>query len=143
MYTINDLALITGLTTRTLRTYLKNGQLSGEKIDGVWQFDEKAVDAFISDPNVRPSILAKNKAILFDFLNDVHKKADMICVTFDLIGSAEEMREASLYFCSEINRHGSGPLRFAFEETPSGGRGFLSGGPDVVLPMLNGYYHLS
>ncbi len=142
MYTINDVALITGLTTRTLRSYCKTGQLSGEKIDGVWQFDEEAVDAFISDPNVRPSILAKNRAILFDFLNDTHKKTDAVCVMLDLPCAAAEAREASLYFCSEINKSSGGPLRFAFEETPSGGRGFLSGSPDVVLPMLNRYFHL-
>lgn len=142
MYTINDLAVITSLTTRTLRTYLKTGQLSGEKIDGVWQFDEEALDSFINNSSVRPSILAKHKAILFDFLNDTHKKTDAVCITFDLPGSAENAQEASRYFCEQVSKSDGGPLRFAFEETPTGGRGYLSGSPDTVLPMLNEYFRL-
>ena len=33
-YTINEMSTITGLTTRTLRNYLKLGILNGEKIEG-------------------------------------------------------------------------------------------------------------
>ena len=34
-YTLGHLSQITGLTDRTLRTYLKNGILEGEKISGI------------------------------------------------------------------------------------------------------------
>ena len=37
-YTINDIAMMTGLTTRTIRNYIKLGILNGEKEDGVWRF---------------------------------------------------------------------------------------------------------
>lgn len=40
-YTLNELAMITGLTTRTLRNYLKMNILNGEKIDGIWTFTEE------------------------------------------------------------------------------------------------------
>ncbi len=40
-YTLNELATITGLTTRTLRNHLKSNILNGEKIDGIWQFTEE------------------------------------------------------------------------------------------------------
>lgn len=41
MYTIKDLSMISGLTDRTLRTYLKMGVLVGEKADGSWRFSEE------------------------------------------------------------------------------------------------------
>ena len=34
MYTLNDLALMTGFTTRTLRNYLTQGLLKGKKENG-------------------------------------------------------------------------------------------------------------
>ena len=37
-YTIEDLAAFTGLTDRTLRSYLKDGRLTGKKEDGAWRF---------------------------------------------------------------------------------------------------------
>lgn len=40
-YTINDIATMTGLTTRTVRNYMKLGLLEGEKVDGVWQITIK------------------------------------------------------------------------------------------------------
>lgn len=33
-YSITDIAIMTGLSTRTIRTYIKNGLLSGAKKDG-------------------------------------------------------------------------------------------------------------
>ena len=40
-YTLNEVAMMTGLTTRTLRNYLKMNVLKGEKVDGVWKFTEE------------------------------------------------------------------------------------------------------
>ena len=37
-YTIEDMAVFTGLTDRTLRNYLNEGRLTGEKVDGAWRF---------------------------------------------------------------------------------------------------------
>ena len=50
-YTINDIATMTGLTTRTVRNYIKLGLLDGEKMDGIWQFSIEAVSAFMADKN--------------------------------------------------------------------------------------------
>jgi len=49
-YTLNDLALMTGLTTRTLRNYLKMGILKGERIDGIWNFTEEEIAEFFDNP---------------------------------------------------------------------------------------------
>ena len=45
-YSLNELAMMTGFTTRTLRTYLDKGLLRGEKPGGVWQFTAEEVDRF-------------------------------------------------------------------------------------------------
>ena len=60
-YTINHIALITGLTSRTIRNHMKQGLLEGEMINGVWHFTAEQVCAFMSHPAVAPSIRAPEK----------------------------------------------------------------------------------
>lgn len=51
-YTINEVAAMTGFSTRTLRNYINMGILNGEKTDGVWKFTPDDFIDFISDTNV-------------------------------------------------------------------------------------------
>ena len=73
-YLINHLVLSTGLTDRTIRNYISNGILQGEKINGLWHFTPEQVEAFICHPAVRPSILAKQNSAIYDFLLDDKKE---------------------------------------------------------------------
>lgn len=82
-YTINELAIMTGLTTRTLRNYLKLNILCGEKVDGSWMFTEEDVSEFLSNPMVKPSVQAKKNAIIYDFLAEDRKKNNEICIIID------------------------------------------------------------
>ena len=49
MYTIEDLAAFTGLTDRTLRSYLKDGRLSGTKEEGAWRFSSEDLGRLLQD----------------------------------------------------------------------------------------------
>ena len=91
MYTLNELATMTGLTTRTLRTYLKTGLLSGEKTDGVWHFSEEDCEAFFSHPSVKPALQAKRSALVYDFLGNRFKRENELCVVLDLLPQAGGM----------------------------------------------------
>ena len=73
-YLINHLVLITGLTDRTIRNYISNGILHGEKINGLWHFTPEEVESFIAHPAVRPSILAKHHSAVYDFLLEKQKR---------------------------------------------------------------------
>ena len=92
-YTMNEVAKMTGLTTRTLRNYLKLNVLNGEKIDGVWQFTEEEFVEFIENPYVKPSIQAKNRAVVFDFLARNEKKTNEICTIIDMCVKPNEEDE--------------------------------------------------
>ena len=48
-FTIEDVAAFTGLTDRTLRTYLQEGRLAGEKVDGAWRFSPGDVQRLFQD----------------------------------------------------------------------------------------------
>ena len=72
-YTLDDIALMTGFSTRTLRNYLTQGLLKGEKIDGKWQFTAGELDRFFAEPFVREGLRIKRNGIVFDFLADRSK----------------------------------------------------------------------
>ena len=79
-YVINHLVMFTGLSDRTIRNYIASGILQGEKINGLWHFTPEQVEEFVRHPAVRPSILAKNNGLVYDFLLDT-KKQDRKCAS--------------------------------------------------------------
>ena len=99
-YNINELAVISGFTTRSLRNFITMGHLNGEKIDGMWQFSAEEIDAFLSNPNVAPGIKSKANAVVYDFMADTEKKTNKICSVLDFVMDADEASEISKYFCN-------------------------------------------
>lgn len=82
-YVINHLVMFTGLSDRTIRNYIASGILQGEKINGLWHFTPEQVEEFVRHPAVRPSILAKNNGLVYDFLLDTKKTGQEMCVILD------------------------------------------------------------
>ena len=138
-YNLNQLATITGLTTRTLRNYLKLEFLKGEKIDGNWTFTEEEVGAFMAVPAVKQAIDAKNTGVIFDFLADAYKKSNRICTVLDFPVAMDEAMEISRFFCQEINQNGS-DIVFKFSYERNLARVILSGAEESVMDILNAYY---
>ena len=58
-FNIEDMALITGLSTRTIRSYIADGFLEGDKSSGAWQFTPEQVDAFLQNKTVLPTLRSK------------------------------------------------------------------------------------
>ena len=108
MYTIEQLSCITGLTTRTLRNYLKSNILQGSKDSGMWHFTEEQVSDFIYHPAVYPSIQAKHHAIVYDFLAGQDNGENEICVLLDLKldrGKAQQTADFFLQCCQYALPH--------------------------------------
>ena len=115
-YTLNEIAMMTGLTTRTLRNYIKMNVLKGEKLDGVWTFTVEEFAEFIENSYVKPSLQAKNKAIIFDFLAQNEKRTNEICTVIDVCVDSHEADEISSFFCEEMNKRKESNIRFSFEK---------------------------
>ena len=138
-YTIGHIVQFTGLSDRTIRNYISMGILQGEKINSVWHFNAEQIDAFISHPSVRPSILAKNNAIVYDFLLDDKKKNHEICVILDFPNG--DRRIISEFFCYSINNGNYQNVRFSFDAPfKRYPRVILKGNTNDVLQLVNKYY---
>ena len=129
---------MSGFTTRTLRTDLQRGLLSGEKIDGVWQFTAEEVDRFFAEPFVKEGLRIKRSAAVFDFLADTTKTANRARVTLDLPVSEEEGAEVSAFFCHRMQD--AHDAVFSYHRDRGLSRIILSGAEEQVAAILQDYY---
>ena len=136
-YLINHLVLFTGLSDRTIRNYIASGILQGEKINGLWHFTPEQVECFICHPAVRPSILAKNNAAVYDFLLDSCKTTCEVCMILDLPGKSK--KEVAEYFCYHIRNGSHRNIHFSFDGVTNVPRIILKGDAAEVLQLVNGY----
>jgi excisionase family DNA binding protein len=51
VYTLQEAARIFGVTERTMRNYLKDKRITGQKIGGIWYFTEENLQAFLRGEN--------------------------------------------------------------------------------------------
>lgn len=140
MYTINHVALMSGLSSRTIRNYMKMGFLEGEMINGVWHFSAEAVGEFFANPNVTPAIRAKRNALIYDFLADDCKRQDEMCTIIDIRATLEDANAVSEFFCNAINREGWDSVRFGFSFNGNHARVILTGPEEAVQQLLACYY---
>lgn len=134
-YLINHLVLFTGLTDRTIRSYISSGILQGEKINGLWHFTLEQVEAFMRHPAVRPSILAKNNSLIYDYLLDTRKAKQEACIILDLPGA--DKQAVAEYFCCRISNGGYHDIRFSFDGVLDTARVILTGDTGEVLRLVD------
>ena len=138
-YTIADVTKITGLSDRTIRSYISQNTLKGEKRNGTWQFTVEQLCDFMNDPNVMPGIRAKKNALVYDFLLQNRRSETAMCLMVDLPG--RDSQAVSSFFCEAINGGGYESIRFSFDslggQTP---RVILSGHPQEVLGLIQQFY---
>ena len=141
LYLISHLVLITGLTDRTIRNYIASGILKGEKINGIWHFTPEEVDAFLKNPAVRPSIIAKNNSVVYDFMLNDSKKEEETCVILDL--PKADRKKISEFFCYNISNGNFENINFNFDGNSKNARVILRGKPSDVFGLISEYYKSS
>lgn len=141
LYLISHITLITGLSDRTIRNYIASGILKGEKINGIWHFTPEEVDAFIKNPAVRPSIVAKNNSVVYDFMLNDSKKEEETCVILDLPKC--DIKETAEFFCYGISNGDYKDINFSFDGNYKTPRIILRGKPSDVFGLIGDYYKSS
>ncbi len=136
IYTINDIAAMTGLTTRTLRSDIRLGFLKGEKQNGVWRFSQDEFTDFIAHPSVKPSLMAKRQGIVYDFLADTNKDRISACLILDDLNE-RQLKEIMIQVNSLQERDES--LRFAMYMQEGHRRIVLSASPESCRAFLEAY----
>ncbi len=138
-YTMGHLTQFTGLTDRTVRNYITQGFLEGEKINGLWHFTPEAVERFLRHPSVRPSLIVHSNGIVYDALLGMGKQEDMCCMILELPGGDE--KSIAEYFCYAISQGDYHDLRFSFDAVDPIPRVILRGPARDILALVQDYYH--
>ena len=137
-YNLNEIAMMCDLSTRTLRNYLNQGFLKGNKIDGIWTFTIEDIEQFLSEPFVKESIRIKRNSRVMDFLAERNKEDDQICVVLDRTLSVKKGNELSAFFCEQM-KDVSG-VEFSYDYSKGKCRIILCGKDDQVEKIMKAYY---
>lgn len=138
-YSITDIATITGLSTRTIRNYIKNGFINGSKKDGAWIFDENEVGKLLNEPFVSQSIQIKSDSIVKDFINVKKKSVNSVCSIFDYV--VNNFEEAEI-LCDKIienidsKQYGKINFSFKYDHKINVVRIIISGETKQILQMM-------
>ncbi len=97
-YTLEELSEMTALTKRTLRNYIQQGLLQGEKEHGKWYFTEEELAKFFSSEFVRQGLKIKHQTVAGDFLHGPFRIVPTGCFLYDLPGEQEEV----LQVCGKV-----------------------------------------
>lgn len=91
LYTVADVAELTGLTSRTIRNYLKDGTLRGKKIGVQWRFTEEDINRLFFEVDTKGERILKPEDIISDFMNSEGRQNTECCFAWDIpFGEDEE-----------------------------------------------------
>ena len=136
MYTIKELSLMSGLTDRTLRNYLKLGFLKGEKKEGVWYFSVDQIESFFTQDVVVAAMESNRKALVFDFLANDKKDKNAACIILDL--PEDDSGRVSSFFCDAVSKRNG--LTMTFTKKKHRNRVILVGDEDTVYAVISEYH---
>ena len=123
--TLAQLAAISMLTERTLRSYLKRGLLAGEKTPGGWRFTAEQTAAFLCSASN-----ARRNAVAEDFIQRRMDTTGQLCAVLDLPVAAAELCRTVAALAAE---HG---VTMAFSGDAALSRVTLRGPAQDVLAAL-------
>lgn len=144
LYTVEDIANITSLTSRTIRSYLKDGTLQGKKIGGQWRFTMENIKQLFDNGSFSKEIANVKKQQVLDFIDgvntDIHGNIQ-ICTIIDYY--CESQKEGK-QICDKLiavinnqeNTFSMAKFDFEFEEKENKARFTLFGTPDYIIKTL-------
>lgn len=143
LYTVEEIANMTSLTTRTIRNYLRDGTLKGRKIGGQWRFTSGDVGKFMDSGDLRSTLENEMKQSVVDFIDGVNtdiKSSIQICTIIDLYTSQDKAKQTSDRICELMNTSkGESYLSYKYDyiEPEEKARYILFASPDFLINALN------
>lgn len=134
-YSIEDVAAMTGLSVRTVRSYVSDRVLQGEKEDGTWRFTPEQFSDFLAQDMPRRSIQAKAQGMVYDFLLQDRRQRTEVCAVLDLPTAPpdEEARRETLL--ERVNALGLA-LHYRWDGDHGLARCILQGPPKALARLL-------
>ncbi len=144
LYTVEDIAKMTSFTSRTIRNYLKDGSLQGQKIGGQWRFTMKNIKRLFDNSQFLNDIAGHKKQQILDFIDGVNTDIQgeiQVCTIVDYYcenqKAGHKMYE-KLVTIINTREDNSPPAKFDYEfiEKENKARFILFGVPDYIIKTL-------
>ena len=143
LYTIEDIAKMTGFTSRTIRNYLKDGSLQGRKIGGQWRFTMENIKQLFSNSIFLGDMSRKNRQQVLKFISgtnvDIQNKIQVCTIVDCYCESSQTGQQIYEKLVTVINTKDDGiPAKFDYEfsEKQNKARFTLFGNPDFITKTL-------
>ena len=137
-YDLNDLSMMTGFTTRTLRNHIDKGLLKGTKDEGVWHFSDEDIDRYFNEPFVKEGLRIKYNSVVFDHLAASPSDKPTACVILDIPCNVIEANRISAFFCQKMKE--AADVRFNFRHDKGIARLILAGDEKQVSWIIDAWH---
>ncbi len=138
LFTLNDVAMLTSLTTRTLRNHLKDGTLNGHKVGGQWRFRMSDIEDFTFKSGKKPIVAEGNESLVTDFLSKNTISGKQVCSVIDL--EIDEQRAIAKEFLLKdlVNWYDNrNNLKYTFEYKDGFARFIVIATPELMISALD------
>lgn len=137
MYSLNEIAEMTGTTIRTLRTDMQKGWLTGTMTEGKWEFSEEDLNRYFGNSEVRKRIRIKGNAPAYDFLDALGCEKPETCAIYDVEDrEIAEQKNALLFERMKAHSHGNCGYTYYYDEEKMCGRFVVLGSIHYVLGVM-------
>jgi excisionase family DNA binding protein len=144
LYTVDDVAKFTNLTTRTIRNYLKEGTLKGKKIGGQWRFTMQNITELLNDSNAKIEMIDTYEQYLMDFVNGINTDISgeiQICTIADYYCPVTELASQLSQSFSDFISTYTDDTNFAkynyyYNEREQKARYIFFGTPDYIIKTM-------
>lgn len=139
VFTLGDVAEMTGFTQRTIRNYMKRGLLKGRLIKGAWQFTGEDLESFFEERFVKQGLEGKAANLVAHFLEGGRKPEDTLCSVYDLsVSGEEEGKKLCDGLLGKINTAAFQEIQYSYHYDKKAGRAriLLTGKADEIMELM-------
>ncbi|WMJ21897.1 helix-turn-helix domain-containing protein [Paludicola sp. MB14-C6] len=143
LYTVDEIATMTSLTTRTIRNYLRNGILKGRKLGGQWRFTTQDIQNFMNSGEVLSEMAKEQKQSVLDFIDGVNtdmKGNTQICTIADLYVSQSVAKEKCDQLCNlicSIKDEDNVTYKYDYVKSEEKARFIVFASPNFIIKVMN------
>lgn len=145
IFTVDEVAQILGMHSKTIRRYISEGKLKGNKVGGQWRVKSTDLKAFMNKDEYSERIKSENKSELRDFVegtDSVLSGRVQVCTIIDIyVNSPEEIKPVTQRLIDIMNSgdpsQGNAKFQYIYHAEEKKARFTLWGNPKFLAKMLD------
>ena len=153
LYSVEDIATMFSVTSRTIRNWIKDGILKGKKIGGTWRFSKAELFELMNSEDAANELIDQTKQKVMDFIDGVDTDYEgnlQICSIIDKYAEKEKLFEINQRVSQFINSNSyfddnaqqnqgkqNFKMTYEYSEEQSRGRFILFGNAKYTTTIIN------